>query len=296
MTVTEIALTESQSLRSGYAERTDALDKVKALAMLPGDLHMTTEMVASYFEVDIEAIKKVVQRNREELTKNGLRVLRGEELRIFKQESEGQPVPHFIGAPALTLFTRPAILNVGMLLTESDIAKKVRSYLLEVEAAARAANAAETAPAAQREPTSIERAATTKAQLEAVAVAHQFGLTNASYIEGLTRTLLARMTGEEPNLDPQDVTITCDEYVDGRNLSAKNARSARTVLGTKVAALYRQRYGQNPQKIRRYIDGVHRDVSVYTRRDADLFDAAWSEIAGRYTTTAELRTVPDITA
>src|SRR5690606_38918195 len=38
---------------------------------------------------------------------------------------------------ALALFNRKAILNVGMLLTESDVARKVRAYLLSAEALTR---------------------------------------------------------------------------------------------------------------------------------------------------------------
>lgn len=128
----------------------------------------------------------------------------------------------------------------------------------------------------------IESAAVTRAQLEAYGVAKQFGLVNDSYIESCARHLLARMSGEEPALDPADVTITCDEYLAGHGLTAKQVRSARTVLGKAVAGLYRERYGRDPQKIERLVDGIHIKVGVYTRRDVDLFDAAWAGVSTRY--------------
>jgi Co/Zn/Cd efflux system component len=44
--------------------RTEVLDKVGSLSLLADDIHATTDLVASYFEVDAETIKKLVQRNR----------------------------------------------------------------------------------------------------------------------------------------------------------------------------------------------------------------------------------------
>jgi hypothetical protein len=112
-------------------------------------------------------------------------------------------------------------------------------------------------------------------------VAKQFGLVNSSYVEAMARTELARMNGEEPDIDPADMTITCDEYLDGR-IKAADMGSARTRLGKAVAGLYRARYLKDPQKIQRPIHGVHREVAVYTHRDIDLFDTAWAEISRHY--------------
>lgn len=83
MTVQELALTESRSLREQYADRTDVLDKVKALAMLPDGVHVTTDMVARYYEVPSKTIESLVKNNAEELKANGRRVLEGAEVREF---------------------------------------------------------------------------------------------------------------------------------------------------------------------------------------------------------------------
>ena len=53
----EIALLESRALRDSVAHRTRALDKVKALVLLPDDVHVTTRMVAAYFEVRTETVQ-----------------------------------------------------------------------------------------------------------------------------------------------------------------------------------------------------------------------------------------------
>ncbi|WP_078625218.1 phage antirepressor N-terminal domain-containing protein [Streptomyces iakyrus] len=128
----------------------------------------------------------------------------------------------------------------------------------------------------------VERARLAQERLSAMGVAKQFGLVNSSYVEAMARTELARMNGEEPDIDPADITITCDEFLTERGVTGKDLRSARVKLGTTVASLYRARYGQAPQKIKRPINGVHRDVAVYTHRDIDLFETAWGELARHY--------------
>lgn len=272
MSTPEIALTESRAMRAQTAARVDVLDKVKALAMLPDSVHATAEGVASYYEVDAEAIKKLVQRHRDELTENGLRVLRGQDLRAFEMDNSSLSKEGSHNRRALSVFTRRAILNVGQLLTESDVARRVRTYLLEVEGQA--------TPAQRLD--GVERAQVARERLSAMGVAKQFGLVNSSYVEAMARTELARMNGEEPDIDPADITITCDEFLTERGVTGKDLRSARTRLGKTVATLYRARYDQAPQTIKRPIDGVHRDVKVYTHRDIDLFEKAWAELGRHY--------------
>ena len=266
----ELVLTESRTMRAQTADRVDVLDKVKALALLPDGAHATADGVASYYEVHDDVIKKVVQRHREELAENGLLVLRGDALREFEKDNLSLS-KNGHNRRALTVFSRRTILNVGQLLTESLVARQVRTYLLEVE---------EIASPEQRVE-GVERAQLARERLSAMGVAKQFGLVNASYVEAMARTELARMNGEEPDIDPADMTITCDEFLDGRIANA-DLDSARTRLGRTVAALYRARYSKNPQKIKRPIHGVHRDVAVYTHRDIDLFETAWGEVSRHY--------------
>lgn len=264
----ELELTESRTMRARTAGRVDVLDKVKALTLLPGDTHATTEIVAGYFEVGIDAIESVVRRHREELAENGMETLRGEALRTFNEAVSPTVSSR---RNSLRVFSRRTMLNVGQLLTESDVARQVRTYLLDVE---------ETATPEQKA-TAIEKAAEAEAQLRAIEVLSRID-GNISYARSLSRHVAARMLGEEPELDPADVTITCDEYLDGR-IAVGDLPSARTRMGKTVAALYRARYdGRGPQKIKRPIHGVHRDVAVYTHRDIDLFDTAWAEVARHY--------------
>jgi hypothetical protein len=125
------ALTTSREVRERHAGRTEVLDKVRALKMLPGDTYVTTEMVAAYYEVGVEAIKTLTKDNRAELESDGYDVIEGAQLRSFKDLSG-------IGgrARSLALFPRRAVLRLGMLLRDSTVARQVRDYLLNAEAAA----------------------------------------------------------------------------------------------------------------------------------------------------------------
>ncbi|WP_326604792.1 restriction endonuclease [Streptomyces sp. NBC_01800] len=130
--ISEAALLESRSLRDGVVDRTHVIDKVKTLSLLPDGMHVTTAMVATYFEVTETVIRAMVFDHREELESNGYRVLTGSELSYFKQLSGIQS-----RTASLALFPRRAVLNVAMLLRDSEVARQVRTYLLDTEYAAR---------------------------------------------------------------------------------------------------------------------------------------------------------------
>ncbi|MEF9905060.1 restriction endonuclease [Streptomyces sp. P9-A2] len=134
--IKESVLLESQTLRSIVLDRGDVLDKVKALSLLPDGMHVTTAMVATYFEVAETVINNLLSRHRHELQSNGMQVLRGSELRNFKElnlSSYGHPQPR----SALAIWSRRAVLNVAMLLRDSEVARQVRVYLLDMEHLAR---------------------------------------------------------------------------------------------------------------------------------------------------------------
>ncbi|MFD3822196.1 hypothetical protein [Streptomyces sp. NPDC058625] len=63
---------ESRTPRSGVLERTDVLDRVKDLSLLPDGMHVTTAMVAAYFEVAGTVVNNLLSRHRHELQSNGM--------------------------------------------------------------------------------------------------------------------------------------------------------------------------------------------------------------------------------
>lgn len=136
--IDQSALLESKSLRDSVLERTDVLDRVKALSLLPDGMHVTTAMVAAYFGVTTEAVRQLKARHHDELLCNGMVTLQGSELAQFKRDvlsrfPGGYPQPR----SSLTLYPRRAVLNIAMLLRDSEVARQVRVYLLDMEYAAR---------------------------------------------------------------------------------------------------------------------------------------------------------------
>lgn len=139
-----------KDLRSKAVENELAIAKmqmVKELLLLDGTELATTEMVANYYDVkSIETINSVIKDHREELENNGLKVYKGSELAnsdvmSFKDFTRNRANYKFelndgttlsVGGKGITLFTKRAILNVGMLLRDSDVAIELRSRLLDI--------------------------------------------------------------------------------------------------------------------------------------------------------------------
>lgn len=128
--IKEVDIIENEMTRKDLINRIDALDKVKQLVTLPDTELMTTRMVAEWYEVGEEAIKSIVKRNKNELSENGVKVLRGSDLREFKRSVQDEPT--IKSYSVLTIFSKRSVLNVGMLLQDSAIAKEVRVNLLDV--------------------------------------------------------------------------------------------------------------------------------------------------------------------
>ncbi|MFJ8782529.1 restriction endonuclease [Streptomyces sp. NPDC102476] len=136
--INESALLESKTLRDSVLERTDVLDRVKALSLLPDGMHVTTAMVAAYFGVTVEVMRQLTKRHREELNANGMVVLRGADLHKFESDNVSLSLGSYPQARrSLTIYSRRAILNVAMLLRDSEVARQVRVYLLDMEYLAR---------------------------------------------------------------------------------------------------------------------------------------------------------------
>lgn len=130
--MSDLTVPEARDKRNSLASRTDVLDKVGVLATLPDGFHATTEMVATFYDVDREAVLKLVQRNREELDTDGFRIVsRREVVDILSMTPDELGMSRT--APSMSLFPRRAVLRVGMLLRDSKIARRVRDYLLDTE-------------------------------------------------------------------------------------------------------------------------------------------------------------------
>ena len=90
----------------------------------------TKEYVAKLFDVDVRTIENQVSKNLEEITGNGYKVLKSAELEEFKRFA---PEMNF-GSKTRTLglFSFKAVLNIAMLLRNSERAKQIRSRMLDI--------------------------------------------------------------------------------------------------------------------------------------------------------------------
>lgn len=152
-------LTQSAIDRQNILNNTQAIELVQSKLGLTGLLYndefkFTTKMVADFYGVDVRTVKRYVENFEGEIEHNGYCVLKGSKLKEFKQlfghlmtasdddiSQRDTNVPLSNQEPdnqsykkikALAVFNFRAVLNLGMLLTESEKAKQVRSLMLDV--------------------------------------------------------------------------------------------------------------------------------------------------------------------
>lgn len=126
---TDLTLASARIDRDHLTHRTDVLGKVGVLRTLPDDMNALTPMVADFYGVGLEAVKSAVKDNRDELEDDGYRVV----IRSEFERSYGDLANLDPRTRQIALFPRRAILRIGMLLRDSDIARAVRDMLLDVE-------------------------------------------------------------------------------------------------------------------------------------------------------------------
>ena len=134
MIVPEVWL-ESKSARNGllddfnHDQALSTLNKAKALIMAvwQDTGAATSAQIAEYYEVTPETVRQVCQRHRDELEADGLKVLRGEELKLASDI-----MSLATKTTQLTIWTPRAALRLGMLLRDSDVAHMLRTVLLEL--------------------------------------------------------------------------------------------------------------------------------------------------------------------
>lgn len=99
--------------------------------LFEGEYRFTKKMVADFYEVDISTIDRYLSQYADELKYNGYVLSRGKQLKEFKLQF-GHLINEATKTTQLGLFNFRAVLNVGMLLTESEKAKQVRARILDI--------------------------------------------------------------------------------------------------------------------------------------------------------------------
>lgn len=147
--ITSESMVDNHDLRNELIARTEVLDKVKKLLLIPEMNCMTIRQVADYYEVDFDTLRKCYMRNRLEIDADGVvtktpaifkEILNGTSCPIknFEQQN-GKLVIQIDGNTRLEIpnrgikcFSKRAILRIGMLLRDSKIAQEVRTQLLNI--------------------------------------------------------------------------------------------------------------------------------------------------------------------
>lgn len=99
--------------------------------LFEGEYRFTKKMVAEFYEVEERTIERLLEEHGDELKYNGYVLSKGKQLKELKLQFA--PVIN-VGSKTtqLGLFNFRAVLNVGMLLTESEKAKQVRARILDI--------------------------------------------------------------------------------------------------------------------------------------------------------------------
>lgn len=96
-----------------------------------GEYRFTKKMVADFYDVDISTIDRYLSNFADELKFNGYILSKGKQLKELKLQ-----FAHLINEASRTtqlgLFNFRSVLNMGMLLTESEKAKQVRAIILDI--------------------------------------------------------------------------------------------------------------------------------------------------------------------
>lgn len=151
-------LTLSNVDRQNVLNNLDVVDNIQGHIGLTGLLYegkyyYTAKMVAEFYDVSTRTLTNVINTNEEEIKHNGYQVLKGAKLKEFKDlfgplltdvEEDSQketdfPLSEkkqdnqgFKRLKSLAIYDFRAFLNVGMLLTESEKAKQLRSSILDI--------------------------------------------------------------------------------------------------------------------------------------------------------------------
>ena len=136
MSISMKDLTTSNIDRQNILNNRFAVEKVQSQIgvtgmLFNGEYLFTKQMVADFYEVDTSTIDRYLSSYSDELKHNGYVLCKGKSLKEFKLQ-----FAHLINEASKTtqlgLFNFRAFLNIGMLLTESEKAKQVRSIMLDL--------------------------------------------------------------------------------------------------------------------------------------------------------------------
>jgi len=135
--VSDTVLIESRAARENqlggmpHDKAESILGKLNGLyfALWQGVGVATSEQIKEFYAVDIDAVESALRRYRDEFESDGLKTLKGKQLKDFKHVSADAAEASRISQ--LVVWTPRSALRLGMVLKNSAVAKVVRTSLLD---------------------------------------------------------------------------------------------------------------------------------------------------------------------
>jgi hypothetical protein len=129
-------LTTSPIDRQNILNNLDAVTNIQQYLgvsgmLFNGEYRFTKEQVADFYKVDPSTIDSYLSQYEKELKHNGYELFKGVVLKQFKEQFGGV-INIQIKTTQLGVFNFRAFLNLGMLLGESEMAKALRSKMLDI--------------------------------------------------------------------------------------------------------------------------------------------------------------------
>lgn len=122
--------------RQNVLNNSIVLENLRTYLGVPGllfneEYKYTKQQISDFYLIDISTIERYLENNEKELKHNGYEVLKGKNLKLFKEQF-GHILNLSNNTAHLGIFNFRSFLNLGMLLSESEIAKALRSKILDI--------------------------------------------------------------------------------------------------------------------------------------------------------------------
>jgi hypothetical protein len=146
-----MAMQKKETLENSALDRQNILNNKYAVSeikkvvgirgiLFEGIYRFTKKQIANFYEVDERTIDRYIEKEQDELTKNGYEVLRAKRLKEYKLAikktdlNDIDVVKTMVDdkAPVIGVFDFRSFLNIGMLLRESAVARELRQTILDI--------------------------------------------------------------------------------------------------------------------------------------------------------------------
>jgi hypothetical protein len=129
-------LTVSAIDRQNILNNVEAIESIQVFIGIKGmmfenEYRFTKEQISDFYKIDPSTIDFYLSKYDAELKHNGYILLKGKKLKSFKEEF-GRILNISNKTPQIGLLNFRAFLNLGMLLVESEMAKAIRSKILDI--------------------------------------------------------------------------------------------------------------------------------------------------------------------